>query len=135
MGVASDLSGITVMVVDDDADNAEVFATFLESCGASVVVTHSGIEALARLDEVLTIDILLTDLSLPKVDGIQLVRSVRAHSVHGSLPAIAVSGYPEKFFAEDALQFTTFMLKPVELDALAAEVRRLVLASARGLRS
>jgi len=127
----TDLSGITVMVVDDDGDNADLFTIFLESCGARVIEATSGVDALRLLDDMPTIDVLITDLSMPDISGLQLVRSVRAHTVHGSLPAIAVSGYPENYFAADAHAFTTFMLKPVDVDALAAEVKRLVVASPR----
>ena len=124
------LAGIRVIVVDDDEDNADVFSTFLRACGATVVTARSGAEALVCLDRE-PIDLLLTDVAMPHLSGIDLLRRVRAHPRHATMPAIVMSGYPERDFALDAGRFSAFMLKPVELDELAAMVKRLV-AGVRG---
>jgi two-component system CheB/CheR fusion protein len=122
----TDLSGIRVMVVDDEEDTVEVLDTFLRICGATVLTARNGAEALSYLNARPRIDVLLTDLSMPAVNGIDLVRRIRAHPLHDALPAIAVSGYPESHFGRDAECFAAFLLKPVDPDALAAAVKRLV---------
>jgi CheY-like chemotaxis protein len=122
----TDLTGIRVMVVDDDKDNVEVMDMFLRICGATVLTARSGAEALSYLNARPPIDVLLTDLTMPAVDGIELVRRIRAHRTHGGVPAVAVSGYPESHFGRDADYFLAFLLKPVDLDTLAASVKRVV---------
>jgi CheY-like chemotaxis protein len=122
----TDLTGIRVMVVDDDKDNVEVMDTFLRICGATVLTARSGAEALSYLNVRPRIDVLLTDLTMPALDGIELVRRIRAHPTHGAVPAVAVSGYPESRFGKDAECFSAFLLKPVDLDTLAATVKRVV---------
>jgi CheY-like chemotaxis protein len=122
----SDLTGIRIIVVDDNEDNADLLATFLGSCGATVLTARSGAEALGYLDARPAIDLLLTDLAMPGLNGIELVKRVRAHPRHAALPAVAVSGYPESYFAGDAERFSAFILKPVDVDALAATVKNLV---------
>jgi two-component system CheB/CheR fusion protein len=123
-----DLSGITLIVVDDNDDNVDVFATFLGACGASVLVARSAREALACLQHERSIDLMLTDLSMPGMNGIELVDEVRAHPRYAALPTIAVSGFPEQFFDGEPSRFSAFVLKPVELDELAAKVQTLVRA-------
>jgi CheY-like chemotaxis protein len=127
----TDLTGIRILVVDDNEDTADLLATFLGSCGATVLSARSGAEALGCLDARPAIDLLLTDLAMPGLNGIELVKRVRAHPRHAALPAVAVSGYPETYFAGDAERFSTFILKPVDVDALAATVKRLVAARNR----
>lgn len=122
----TDLTGIRIMLVDDDQDNVEVLATFLRMCGATALAARRADETLSSLDVRPPVDLLLTDLSMPRLSGFELVQRVRAHPAHASLPAIAVSGFPENYFATDAECFSAFILKPVDLDALAATVKRLV---------
>ena len=67
----TNLSGITVLVVDDNEDNVDVLATFLRTSGATIVTAASGLEALTRLDAERHIDLLLTDLAMPGLSGIE----------------------------------------------------------------
>jgi CheY-like chemotaxis protein len=120
----SNLSGLRLIVVDDNGDNADLFAEFLRACGATVRVAWSGEEALRCLDAEPPFDLMLTDLAMPGLNGIELLSRMRAR--HATLPAIAVSGFPEKNFVGDAAQFSAFLLKPVELELLAATIERVV---------
>jgi CheY-like chemotaxis protein len=121
-----DLSDIRVIVVDDNADNVDILATFLRACGATVLTAVSGVVALAYLDTEPPVHLVLTDLAMPGLNGIELLRRLRAHPKHARLPVIAVSGYPENYFSSDSERFSAFILKPVDLDALSAIVKRLI---------
>jgi CheY-like chemotaxis protein len=121
----TDLAGITVLLVDDDQDSVEILALFLGVCGATVRAARSGAEGLAYLDTEPRIDVLVTDCAMPGVDGIELVKAMRTRPKHSAVPAIAVSGYPEKYFESDAERFSAFILKPIDVDVLAATVKRL----------
>jgi two-component system CheB/CheR fusion protein len=127
----TDLAGVRIVAVDDNNDNVDVFATFLRACGAVVHTAGNGNEALGFLVSH-EVDVVLTDLAMPGINGIDLVRRLRADPAHAAIPAIAVSGFPEKYFADDARHFMAFLLKPVELETLAAVVKQVVLSYRNG---
>ena len=112
--------------MDDNADNIDVVATYLRVCGAAVLTAQNGIEALTFLTGDPVIDLLVTDLAMPGLNGIDLVRRLRAQPDYSGLPVIALSGFPEKYFAGDGERFSAFMLKPVDLDDRVATVKHLI---------
>ena len=74
-----DLQGATVLVVDDDNDSLEVLSTFLEICGARVLMARHAGTGLAYVDTAEALDAVVTDLAMPDVDGLEFVRRVRRH--------------------------------------------------------
>src|SRR5687767_443959 len=71
------LEGITVLVVDDDADSRDVVAVFLETARASVLTAASAAEALTVLQNE-AVDVLVADIAMPGEDGYSLIQKVRA---------------------------------------------------------
>jgi CheY-like chemotaxis protein len=114
------LQGLSILVVEDDADCRELLCEFLSLTGATCVMARSGREAFPAL-VARPPDILLSDIRMPDGDGFELIRRVRAlPPEHGGLtPAIAVSGdaSPEQAMMAG---FHVFARKPVDLDALTA---------------
>jgi PAS domain S-box-containing protein len=80
-----------VLVVDDDDIVRDVVAEQLKELGFAVSVASSGIEAMAVLAEPATVDVLVTDLSMPGMDGLALIRGAQARMP--GLPAILLTGY------------------------------------------
>ena len=87
-----------IMVVDDDPNILEVLQTRLESHGYAVVTASDGRQALDRLSEQ-SADLVITDLKMPGMDGIELLERLRARSsdvptifltAHGSIPDAVV---------------------------------------------
>jgi CheY-like chemotaxis protein len=115
---APDLSGIRVLVVDDEEDMREFLAFVLEDYGAQVTVAASAGEALAALPQVKP-DILLSDIGMPEVDGYMLIRQIRAlpEEQGGTIPAIALTAYAGEADQTKALSagFTQHVAKPVEV--------------------
>ena len=74
-----DLSGLRVLVVDDEADIRNGLSKLIGSLGASVTVAADGVEALEVVDAVGT-DLVLTDLMMPRMTGAELLQAV--NSVH-----------------------------------------------------
>jgi len=85
-----DLSRLTLLVVDDNADSVEMLAAFLKACGARVLVARSAAGALAHVDAAPRLDAMVTDLAMPQMDGVELVRKVRARPDRTGLPVIAL---------------------------------------------
>ncbi len=120
----ADLTGLRVLVVEDDADARELLvATFVES-GAEVFEAASADEAFALLRRVRP-DVLVSDIGLPDHDGYELVRWVRALGSEegGLVPAIALTGYPDGDAALVA-GFQLHVAKPVDVAQLTKAVVR-----------
>jgi PAS domain S-box-containing protein len=113
----SSLKGIKVLVVDDDEDAREMLGAALNSYGAEVITAAGALKALDALASE-NIDVLVSDINMPEVDGYELIRRVRAMKPEqgGRIPAVALTAYAR---AEDRLRalksgFQTHMPKPVE---------------------
>ena len=91
-----DLSDLILIAVDDDRDSLELLRVVLNACGAPVFVSQTAAEALAYQDSAPPVDALLTDIAMPDMTGADLVHRARSHPLHQSLPAIAVTAYPER---------------------------------------
>jgi CheY-like chemotaxis protein/nitrogen-specific signal transduction histidine kinase len=108
-----------VLVADDDRDNRRLVCALLESNGFRVAAASNGEDALAKL-EALRPDLVLTDLVMPALDGIGLVRSLRSDPRTSALPVIAMSASASDVTREEALQAgcSCFLAKPLNLTAL-----------------
>ncbi len=126
---SADLTGLRVLVVDDEPDIRELVAFILEQWGAEVTIVASALEALCALNCSVP-DILLSDIGMPEVDGYTLMRQVRALSPEqgGRLPAIALTAYAGEYNQQQALAagFQLHVSKPVEPEELVKAIARLV---------
>src|SRR5262249_29504997 len=83
------LDGVRVLVVDADAGSLKLAAVALEQYGARVTTARSGAEALETMTSELP-DVLVSDLGMPGLDGLQLMREIRSRR-GGSVPALALT--------------------------------------------
>jgi len=125
-----DLSGVRVLVVDDDRDARESMATLLTACGATVTTAASTSEALEVFDGGgKQQDVLVSDIGMPDLDGYALLRTIRAlSSDDGALvPAVAVTAYAGPVDRQRALAagYRLHLSKPVGQEDLIAAVAEL----------
>ncbi|MFT3765757.1 MAG: CHASE3 domain-containing protein [Minicystis sp.] len=123
---SAELEGMTVVLVEDDADGREALRLALEQSGAAVHACASVPEARDVLTRVHP-DILVSDVGMPGENGYDLVKLVRARA--GSyLPSIAITGFVSAQDRAEALRsgFDEHVAKPVNADALIAKMRRVV---------
>ena len=130
VGNVPSLAGIRVLVVDDMANVCELFATVLEQYEATVTTAASASEAIATLRANPSgYDVLLSDISMPEVDGYTLIRQVRQLSAAegGQIPAAALTALARNEDARNALAagFQTHLSKPVSPDRLVITVASL----------
>jgi two-component system, chemotaxis family, CheB/CheR fusion protein len=121
------LTGIHVLIVDDEADIRALAAMSLEQYGAIVTATSSVAEALQTLQtHPREYNVLLSDIGMPGQDGWAMIRQVRALSAEagGQIPAAALTAYSSDRDRDLALRlgFQTHIAKPIEPDQLAAIV-------------
>jgi CheY-like chemotaxis protein len=110
------LSGLRVLVVDDNQDMIDVLCALLGVFGARTVGVNSALEALDRLHEIRP-DVVVSDLGMPEVDGLTFMALLRQRGE--SVPAVACTGYTQ--LHERALEtgFDAVVTKPVDAHALA----------------
>lgn len=123
------LDAVRVLVVDDEGDGRALIARILEDRGAEVVCASSAPEAL----EVLArehFDLLLSDIGMPGMDGLELIRSVRGldKSRGGPIPAIAITAYARTEDRQRSLLagFHMHLSKPIEARELIASIAGLI---------
>jgi PAS domain S-box-containing protein len=122
------LSGVDVLVVEDESDARELIRTMLEQLGAGVVTASSAQEGLAALDAG-SLDVLLSDIEMPGMDGYSFMRAVRERpaSRGGQIPAAALTAYARPEDRDAALRagYQLHVSKPVQPAELAAAVSSL----------
>ena len=116
-----------ILVVDDVPDNVEILRMRLESMGYEVVVAEDGEQGLAVAREALP-DLILLDIMMPKVDGLEVVRRIKADPGLPFIPVIMVSA---KASAQDVVAGLEaggddYLTKPIDHGALIVRVRAML---------
>jgi CheY-like chemotaxis protein/two-component sensor histidine kinase len=120
------LSGVNVLVVDDDPDARRLVGKVLERHGARVCKASSAAEALDQLDKQ-SPDVLLSDIGMPGEDGYALIAKVRARPGGRDIPAAALTAFAREEDRLRALEagFHTHVAKPVQAARLVGVVAEL----------
>ncbi|MGB8508224.1 MAG: response regulator [Pyrinomonadaceae bacterium] len=120
-------TGPVVLVVEDFEDNRFMMRRLLEMSGYQVLEAVNGQEAVEMAHEKAP-DIILMDLSLPKLDGLAATRRIREHDGLKKVPIIAVSAHDTADFHADALAAgcNEYVTKPIDFDQLITLLDKLV---------
>jgi len=123
-----ELTDLSVMFVDDDADSRYLLSLVLDACGAKVMTANSASEAFEMIKRE-KFDVVISDIGMPDEDGFSLIGKIRdlPNEQGGTVPAIALTAYAR---AEDRVQmlrsgFQMHLAKPVEPAELVAAVANL----------
>jgi CheY-like chemotaxis protein len=100
----------TILLVDDDGDVREYMTAALGRAGYAVIEAADGVAALERLRDGTPIDLLLTDIRMPGIGGIELAR--RAAELRPGLKMLFVSGYASEF-AQGVPDPRCLIMKPI----------------------
>jgi CheY-like chemotaxis protein len=122
-----------VLVVEDYQDAREMYAAYLQFSGYRVAEATNGIEAIEKTNELLP-DIILMDLALPRMDGWEATRRLKANEKTRHIPIVALTGHALAGHAEGArlAGCDSFVTKPCLPDALVAEIQRMLDGRAAG---
>lgn len=122
------LSGLQVLIVDDDPDVRELLTMVMSEHGAQAIAVESVTEALQVLKD-LQPDVLLSDIAMPDQDGYALIRQLRTLEIErgGLLPAVALTAYARDEDYQEAIAsgFQMHMSKPVDTTKLVMAVAKL----------
>ncbi len=112
-----------VMVVDDEKDIVELMSETLTLWGYNPITAMNGEEALEKFKQT-PVDLVITDLKLPRMDGVQLLDKIK--SINEKTEVILFTGYPEVNSAIDAMKNGAFdyLIKPVDLSELKLKIAR-----------
>jgi len=116
-----------ILVVDDVPDNVEILQMRLESQGYEVVTAGDGVEALEKTRE-LRPDLILLDIMMPKMDGIETVKRLKADASLPFIPVILVTAKADGADVVAGLESggDDYLTKPVDHAALSARVRAML---------
>jgi CheY-like chemotaxis protein/two-component sensor histidine kinase len=123
----SELAGMKVLLVDDDAESLDPLQTFLSHEGAVVAVANNADDALEML-EAADFDLLVSDIGMPGKDGYEMMRALRASSFRNkNTPAIALTAYASNDDRDRAIDsgYQAHLPKPLDFDGLFREIKAL----------
>ena len=119
------LNGKKIMIVDDDMRNVFALSSVLEDRNMDVVVAKNGIECLEKLEEIDSIDCILMDIMMPKMDGYEAMTEIRKKSEFAKLPIIALTAKAMKGDRSKCIDAgaSDYLSKPVNTDKLLSMMR------------
>lgn len=118
---------IRVLIVEDQPDTLAMLAANFQSRGYETIPCSSALEAL-RIADRDAFDIIISDIAMPLMDGLQLIADLRRKQGLESIPAIALTGYASQNDADTAIAagFDLHLSKPIDPAELAAAVETLL---------
>jgi two-component system chemotaxis response regulator CheY len=117
----------TIMTVDDSATLRQMVVFVLRGGGYQVVEAVDGLDALSKL-EGQELHLILTDINMPKMDGLEFIRQLRAMTDYKFVPIILLTteSHPEKKREGKAAGATGWIVKPFNPDQLLAVVKKVM---------
>jgi two-component system chemotaxis response regulator CheY len=117
----------TIMTVDDSASLRQMVSLVLRGAGYEVIEALDGVDALAKLKNQ-ELHLFVTDINMPKMDGLEFTRQVRAIPEFKFVPIVLLTteSHPEKKQEGKAAGATAWIVKPFKPDQLLAVVKKVV---------
>lgn len=117
--------GRHILLVDDDVRNVFALTSALEQKGMKVEVARNGLEAIDKLNQIPDINLVLMDVMMPEMDGLEATRRIRADGRFERLPIIAITAKAMKDDQEQCMKagMNDYLAKPIELSRLYSLLR------------
>tara|TARA_B110000196_G_C20873011_1_gene532933 strand:+ start:54 stop:494 length:441 start_codon:yes stop_codon:yes gene_type:complete len=124
---SADLSGSTILLVDDNAQNLELMQAFLEELPCKIHTASDGIEAIEKIERFLP-DLLILDVMMPRMSGFEVCQKIKSQPSTRDIVVIMVTALHEVSDYERAVECGTdeFITKPVNKLELLTRVRTLL---------
>jgi CheY-like chemotaxis protein len=120
---SSEATKATILVIEDYSDTRELLAALLQRQGYRVIEAEDGVEGLLKAGWTYP-DLIIMDLSLPEMDGVEAARRIHAQAKLAQIPIFVVSAYLTEEVRADvrAVGCTEFFAKPFEAEFLLARI-------------
>ncbi len=124
----SELQGHVVLLVDDDVRNTFALSKMLTRYGLRVLLAEHGAQALEQLRDNDEIEIVLMDIMMPVMDGLEAIRRIRAQEIYQDLPILALTAHAMPKDRDECLEAgaNAYLAKPVDVDKLLRHIHKLV---------
>lgn len=118
----------TILIVDDSISMRQLVNFTLTSSGYNVVQAVNGKDAVAQLDNGAKIDMVITDLNMPEMDGIEFIKRVRRHSLYKFIPVVMLTTESKDSRKQDGRQAgaSGWIVKPFTPEQLIDVVKKFV---------
>jgi two-component system chemotaxis response regulator CheY len=116
-----------ILIVDDDATTRKLLGLFLKAKGYEVAYAENGLDGLEKIGTVEP-NLIITDLNMPFMDGIEFVKTVRADPARAEMPILMVTteGDPEERERAMAAGVNGYLIKPVSADVVTQNIRHIL---------
>jgi two-component system chemotaxis response regulator CheY len=116
-----------ILAVDDSATVRKFVSVSLSMQGFQVITASDGMDALEKLPQQ-QVDLLVTDLNMPNMDGFELIRALRENLQYKDLPVIILTSLTDEVSRETGakLGVNSFLVKPFSLEKIQYEVAKYV---------
>jgi len=120
------MQGLKVLLVEDDGDLRGLYCFLLAAEGCHVKAARNGLEAITEI-EANRPDVVVTDIAMPVLSGLHLIKAIREHADFADLPILAITAFSEHFH-ERALEAGAnhAIGKPTEAEDLCEAIRYVV---------
>ena len=117
--------GRKLLIADDDMRNIFALSAVLEEAGFTIVIAMNGLEAIDKLEEDPAIELVLMDVMMPEMDGIEATRKIRGNTKWSDLPIIAVTAKAMQGDRQQCLAAgaNDYISKPVDIDQLLSLIK------------
>ena len=109
-----------ILLVEDDEQTRDFYRSVIKAAGYDVAAVEDGLAALRRID-IETPDVIVLDLVLPRLGGVDVFQELRANPATKKIPVIAVTG-SDRLLNVETTEFHHFLRKPVSPDVLVATI-------------
>jgi PAS domain S-box-containing protein len=109
----NELAGCEILIVDDDREGRDMLRAVLRQAGANVAAAESAAHAFAELEKHRP-DLIITDIAMPHVDGLALVRELQQRPQFEGVKVIALTAFPRAAVNLERSGFRAYLVKPIE---------------------
>ncbi len=116
-----------ILIVDDDQTTRRVLGLYLKAKGFDFITAENGLEALEKLGTD-SVNLIMSDLNMPYMDGLEFVRNVRANPEWSHIPILMVSTESDADEKELAMSAGAngYLVKPVTADMISDTIKQLI---------
>lgn len=125
------MDGKTILVVDDSPTILKFVSFTLRSAGFKVTTACDGMDALEKLSSMvesgMKIDLVITDLNMPNIDGYEFIRTLKANEQYAAFPIIILSSEEDDKDIKAGIEAgaSAYLVKPFKPDVLLSEVAKI----------